>query len=79
MSAEPKSRKISSSFKTDSLNETAVSATPTCHDDQHVYLCDIYVYDENKSVTFFIAMMLWFSEDFEVEKSGAMMYGRLVF
>jgi len=53
MSAEPKCRRTASSFKTDWLDETVMAATPTSHDDQRVYLRDVFVYDENEGVTCF--------------------------
>ena len=48
MSAEPKRKKTASSFKKDWLVETVITATSTSHDDQRVYLRDVFVYDENE-------------------------------
>ena len=49
MSAELKRRRTANSFKENWLDETMITATPASHDDQHVYLLDVFVYDENKS------------------------------
>ena len=49
MSAEPKRKRTASSFKKDWLDETVITATPTSHDDQRVYLRDVFVYDENEN------------------------------
>ena len=50
MLAEPKRRRTANSFKKDWLDETVITATPTSHDDQRVYLRDVFVYDENEGI-----------------------------
>jgi len=68
MSAEPKRRRTASSFKTDWLDETVMAATPTSHDDQRVYLRDVFVYDENEGVTSLCCNDAMVSGEFQVEK-----------
>ena len=51
MLAEPKRRRTANSFKKSWLDETEIMATPTSHDDQRVYLRDVFVYNENEGIT----------------------------
>ena len=48
MSAEPKRKRTASSLKKDWLDEIVITATPTSHNNQRVYLRDVFVYDENE-------------------------------
>ena len=50
MSAEPKRRRTANFFKKGFLDETVITATPTSHDDQRIYLRDVFVYNENEGI-----------------------------
>ena len=80
MSAEPKRKRTASLFKKDRLDETVITATPTSHDYQRVYLRDVFVYDENEgTITCLYCHDAMVSGEVQVAKSDAIMYGSLTF